>query len=72
MVITEGNNEVQETHLNVSHNSHVDIKPCIIPNDANAKYFCLLEYGFSKMLTNGGSKSTYGDYNVVLQLKVAK
>jgi len=39
VVITEGNNEVQETHLNASYNSHADIKLCIIPYDANAKHF---------------------------------
>jgi hypothetical protein len=72
VAITKGNNEVQEPHLNTSYNSHADIKLCFIPTDANAKHIYLLEYGFSKTLTNCGSKSTYGDYNVMLQLNVSK
>jgi hypothetical protein len=72
VVVTKGNNEVHEIHPNSSYNSHAEIKLCITPTDANAKRFYLPAYGFSQTLTNGGSKSTYADYNVVLQLKVPK
>jgi len=46
VVITKGNNEVQETLLNSSYNSHAEIKLCIAQTDANPKHFLLATIWF--------------------------